>query len=50
MSEKLDLFVTVMFLENSPAVLSLGNSAKIMGTISIGPEVKSHISFEMAER
>ena len=40
--KELDFFVTVMFLEETPAVLSLlGNSARIMGILSTGPEVKT---------
>ena len=35
---ELDLCVTVMLLEDTPAVLSLGNSAKITGLITIGPK------------
>ena len=39
-----DKFVTVMLLEETPAVLSLGSSAKIMGIPTTGPAVKNHIS------
>ena len=43
--KELDLFVTVMLLEDTPAVLSLGkNSAKITGILTIGPLVRNHIS------
>ena len=40
--KELDLFVTVMLLEETPAVLS-GNSARIMGIFTTGPAVKNHI-------
>ena len=43
--KELDLFVTVMLLEETPAVLSLlGSSARIMGILTTGPAVKNHIS------
>ena len=42
--KELDLFVTVMLLEEKPAVLSLGNSAKNMGTRITGKTVNIHIS------
>ena len=42
--KELDLFVTVMFLDETPAVLSLGRSARIMGFLTTGPAVKNHIS------
>ena len=38
--KELDLFVTVMFLEETPAVLSL----RIMGIVTTGPAVKNYIS------
>ena len=41
---ELDLFVTVMLLEDTPAVLYSENSAKITGIITIGPAVGNHIS------
>ena len=46
--KQLDLFVKVMLLEETPAVLSLGNSVSIMDFHTTGPEVKNHISSEMA--
>ena len=46
--KELDLFVTVLLLEETPAVLSLGNSARIMGFLTIGPAVRNHISSETA--
>ena len=46
--KELDFFVTVMFLEETPAVLSLsGNSASIMGFLPTGPVVKNQISPKM---
>ena len=43
--KELDFFVTVMFLEETPAVLSLsGNSARIMGILPTGPAVENHNS------
>ena len=42
--QELDLFLTVMLLEETPAVLSLGNSARIMGLPTIGPAVENHNS------
>ena len=39
----LDLFVTVMLLEDAPAVLSLGKP-NIMGITTIGPVVRNHNS------
>ena len=48
-AKQLDLFVTVMFLEETPTVLSLGNSVRIMGIHTTGPAVKNHISSEMAK-
>ena len=47
--KELDLFVSVMLLEDTPAVLSLGYSAKITGILTIGPVVKNHISSKMAD-
>ena len=38
----LDLFVTVQLLDDTPAVLSLGNSAKNMDVPMSGPAVKNH--------
>ena len=46
--KQLDEFVKVMFLEETPAVLSLGNSVRVMGIHTTGPAVKNHISSEMA--
>ena len=40
--------MTVMLLEETPAVLSLGNSVRTMGIHTTGPAVKNHISSEMA--
>ena len=45
--KQLDLFVTVLLLQETPAVLSLGNSAKNMGA---GKAVKIHISSKMARK
>ena len=42
-----DLFVKVMFLEETPAFLRLGNSVRIMGTQTTGPAVRNHIPSEM---
>ena len=47
---ELDLFVTVMLLEDTPGGFHLENSAKITGIIIIGPVVRKHISSTMAER
>ena len=48
--KELDLFVTVMLLEDTPAVLSLGeNSAKITGILTIGPVVGNDNSSKMAD-
>ena len=44
--KELDLFVTVMLLEETPAVFSLGSSARTIHTT--GPAVKNHTSSEMA--
>ena len=41
--KELDLFVNVMLLEETLAVLS-GNSARVMGLHTTGPAVKNHIS------
>ena len=41
---ELDLFVTVMLLEDTPAVLYSENSANITRIITIGPMVRNHIS------
>ena len=46
--KELDLLVTVVLLEETPAVISLGNSARIMGILTTGPAVKNHISPKMA--
>ena len=46
--QRIGLFVTVMLLEETPAVLSLGSSARIMGFPTTGPAVKNHISPERA--
>ena len=46
--KELDLFVTVMLLEDTPAVLSIGKvCVKIMGFHTIGAVVINHISSEM---
>ena len=42
---ELDLFVTVMLLEDTPALRSLENSAKITGRLSSGPVVKNQTQF-----
>ena len=42
--KELDLFVTVMLLGDTLAVLSLGNSANNLGVVTIGPVVKNLIS------
>ena len=48
---ELDFFVTVMLLENAPAVLSLGKVCEVHGCHwTCGPVVRNHFSFEMAER
>ena len=47
--KELDLLVTVMLLEDTPAVLSLGNSAKITGIPTIGTVVRNHNSSKMAD-
>ena len=44
----LDLFVKVMLREETRAVLSLGNTARIMGIHTTGTAVRNHISSEMA--
>ena len=41
--KELDLFVTVMILQETRAVLSLGSSARIMGILATGPAVENHI-------
>ena len=46
--KELDLFVTVMLLEELLAVLPQGNSVRIMGVHTTGPAVKNHISSKMA--
>ena len=46
--KQLEVFVKVMFLEETPAVLFLGNSVRVMGIHTTGPAVKNHISSEMA--
>ena len=43
-----DLFVTVMLLEETPAVLSLGKLCEDHGYLTTGPVVKIHIPSEMA--
>ena len=45
---ELDLLVTVMLLQDTPASLSLENSAKITDGSKIGPVVRNHISSKMA--
>ena len=42
--KELDLFVTGMLLEDTPAVLSLGSSVRIMGIPTTGPVAENHIS------
>ena len=44
---ELDLFVTVMLLEDTQAVLFL--SPKITGVLTIGPVVRNHNSSKMAD-
>ena len=47
--KELDSFVTVMLLEETLAVLSLGKLCEdIMGMLTAGPAVKKHISLEIA--
>ena len=46
--KQLDVFVKVMLLEETPAVLSLGNSVRVMGIHTTGPAVKNHISPEVS--
>ena len=47
--KQLDYFVTVMLLQETPAVLSLGeNSAKNMGIRIIGKAVRIHLSSKTA--
>ena len=46
--KQLDLFVNVMLLQETPAVLSLGNSVRIMVDHTTGSTVRNHISSEMA--
>ena len=46
--KKLDLFVTVMLLEETPAVLSLGKLCEDHGYTTFGSAVKNHISSEVA--
>ena len=46
--KELDLFVTVMLLEETAAVLSLGKLCEDHGFLTTGPEVKNHISLKMA--
>ena len=46
--KELDLFVTVMLLEEPLAVLPHGNSVRIMGVFTTGPAVKNHIPSKMA--
>ena len=47
--KQLDLFVKVLLLEETPTVLSLGKLCEDHGVIhTTGPEVKNHISSEMA--
>ena len=48
--KQLDLFVKVMLLEETPAVLSLGKLCGIMGIRSTGPAVENHISSEVARK
>ena len=46
----LDLFVKVMFLEETAAVLSVGNSVRNMSVLATGPVVNNHISPKMARK
>ena len=46
--KELNLFVTVMLLEETPAVLSRRSSVRIMGILTTGPAVENHISPKMA--
>ena len=47
--KELDLFVTVILLEEARAVLSFGKLCEdIMGILTTGPAVKNHISPKMA--
>ena len=46
----LDLLVTVMLLENTPAVLSLGKLSKNLGTVIIGRVARHHISSRKARK
>ena len=41
--KELDLSVTVMLLEDTPAVLCSENSAKFTSMVTIGPVVRNHI-------
>ena len=43
-----DLFVKVMLLQETPAVLSLGNPVRIMGIHTTGKAVRIQISSKMA--
>ena len=45
---ELDLFVTVMLLEDTPAVLSHGKLCEEFGFVTIEPVVNNHISSKMA--
>ena len=47
--KELDLFVTVMLLGVSPAVLSLGKLCEDQGILTTGPAVKNHISPKRAK-
>ena len=46
--KELDLFVTVMLLEETPQFFHSGSSARIVGFLTTGPAVKNHISLKMA--
>ena len=45
--KELDLFVTVMVIGDTPAVLSLGKLCEEIGIVTIGPVVTNHISSKM---
>ena len=48
--KQLDLFVTVMLPEETPAVLSLGKLCETMGIHTTGPAAKNHISPQNGKR
>ena len=45
-----DLFVTLMLLEDTPAVLSIGKLCEYHGVVTVGPVVRNQISSKMAGR